>query len=249
MNYLLEKLKREASFLAGTAFGTLDYGRAVVVTRSRSGSNMLCSFLESHPDAFVWREIFRRPHYFTPGLTERIVNLRYLRRVRLVAYKVFYYHRVPDRYWDRLIADDQIRIVHLIRENYLDTYVSQRQAAESSHWERFHGSATSREPAGRIQVDVADLLAFLVRNESQIAGFASRIAARANVLTLTFDEFAAGNGRERLATFLAPLLDPSRYGDTRNVKQGIGRASDRIANFSDVAEALAGSKWSHLIDH
>ena len=248
VSYFLRKVRRECLFLLGLLFGSRDYARVVIVTRSRSGSNMLCSFLESHPQAFVWREVFRRPQYFTPGLTNRLINLRYLNRFRVVVFKVFYYHQVPEGFWQQLIADERTRIIHLIRTNYLDTYVSRRQAMESRRWESFgrDGAGTTEGPP--VQVEIADMMDFLEANEGFINSFAGKTSGRKNLLTLTFDQMAGDEGRALIAAFLQDRLDPGAFGAARNARQGSSSLETRIANFGEVKRALLASKWRYLLD-
>ena len=247
--YFLREIRREFLFLLGLLFGSRNYVKVAIVTRSRSGSNMLCSFLESHPQAFVWREIFRRPQYFTPQLTYRLISSSYLGRYRVVAFKVFYYHLVPDHFWERLVADERIHIIHLVRPNYLDTYVSRRQAMASQQWESFERDRTRTTESPAIQVDIADLMAFLEENERLITSFASKTQGRKNLLTLTFEQVAGDEGRALIAEFLKGHLDPSGFGASRNTKQGGSRLEQRIINFEDVKQAILASRCRHLLTH
>ncbi|MGH8249943.1 MAG: hypothetical protein ACREVI_04475 [Steroidobacteraceae bacterium] len=236
-------------FFLGLLFGTRHYSRVVIVTRSRSGSNLLCSFLESHPRAFVWREIFRRPHYFTPKLTQRLVGGRYLRRFRVVAYKVFYYHRVPEDYWERLISDDRIRIIHLIRTNFLETYVSLKQASASRKWESFDTDSSPSPEHSTIHLNIADMMAFLNQNRNLIESFSERSRGRKNLLTLTFDQLASGEAWQLVSSLLEGDLDPSLYGVARNTRQGSSKLRDRISNLAEVEQALEESQWRYLVSH
>jgi hypothetical protein len=248
LGYYLRKLGRELGFLLGFLFGHRAYLKVVIVTRSRSGSNLLCSLLESHPAAFVWREVFRRPHYLTPALTEYLVNGRYLRRYRAVFYKVFYYHRVPAGFWDRLIVDEEIRIIHLVRRNYLDTFVSQREAAASGRWESFSRGSKPKSTNERLHVKVGELMEFLERCEAEINSFEARIADRRNVLSLTFDQVASAEGLDAIRSFLGGHLDPAQFGRARNVRQASGALEQRISNFAEVHAAIMASRWRHLLD-
>lgn len=247
--YFLRKARREWLFFLGLLIGSKTHVKLAIVTRSRSGSNMLCSFLESHPQAFVWREIFRRPQYFTPQLTYRLINSSYLGRYRVVAFKVFYYHRVPDLFWEQLVADERIHIIHLIRPNYLDTYVSRRQAMASQQWESFEREKIRPTESSAIQVDIADLMAFLEENEQLIASFVSKTQGRRNLLTLTFEQVARDEGRALIAEFLKSHLDPSGFGAIRNTKQGASNLEKRIINYEEVKQAILGSRWRHFLDN
>lgn len=246
--YILSKAKREIRFYLGLVSGSGKYGKVVIVTRSRSGSNLLCSFLESHPEAFVWREVFRRPHYLTPALTHRLISGKYLKRYRAVAFKVFYYHRVPPGFWEHLIADESIHIIHLVRENHLETYVSRLQAVESDHWESFARNGGDSAGEHAINVIIPDLMTFLEDTEKQIESFKRSLYGRSNVLHLTFEQIAGPEGRDKVRGFLAELLSPTGYGTTRNLRQSGLNIKSRIRNYEEVRRAILDSKWRHLLD-
>jgi LPS sulfotransferase NodH len=241
----IAKVKREVTFLSGKLFGWKKHKRLVIVTRSRSGSNMLCSYLESHPDCFMWREVFRRPQYFNPSLTKFLVHGKYLRKFKLVGYKVFYYHTVPEYYWNEIISDDDIRIIHLVRKNHLRTFISQREATKSTQWETFKDNhkQPSRE---KLNVDVEDLISFLKKNETMISNMNTRLASRKNVLQLSYEELIDGMGREQVKDFLADVLNPDGYGTPENKKQSVGKLSDRITNSAEVEAILSKFNYSQF---
>jgi LPS sulfotransferase NodH len=83
---------------------------------------------------FLERVVFRAP---SPG------------GVRAAGFKMFYLHarRNPaeKRAWSYLIANDDVRVIHLIRENMLESYISLRVAFLTGEWERLKGTNTQRK--------------------------------------------------------------------------------------------------------
>jgi hypothetical protein len=242
---LIPKLKREVGFLLGKLIGWEKHQRVVIVSRSRSGSNMLCSFLESHPDCFMWREIFRRPQYFTPNITYFLTGGKYLRKFKVVGYKVFYNHNVPNNYWDEIISDNTIRIIHLVRQNHLSTFVSQREATASAKWQTFKDSEKHLLQR-KLKVDTDDMVSFLTRNEIMISSMNNRLQARRNVLQLSYEELIDGSGKRKVSNFLEGALNPKKYGIPENKKQSYGSVSDRIENIEEVEVTLRKFGWEHF---
>lgn len=241
----LLKAKREATFLLGKLIGWKKYRRVVIVSRSRSGSNMLCSLLESHPDCFMWREVFRSPQYFTPSITRYLIHGRYLRKFKIVGYKVFYYHAVPDNFWEQTIADDTIRIIHLVRNNHLGTFVSLREAKANAKWQTFKENK-NQQPQTKLKVKTDDMVSFITKNEAMINNMNNRLQGRRNVLQLSYEELVEGSGRNKVCEFLQDSLNPRKYGVPENKKQSVGSISERIANIDEVEMTLREFNWTHF---
>lgn len=128
----------------------------VVVSSSRSGSNLLIRYLRQVPGAAAFGEIFRDDFprmtawaQFSKrlGLREDAVGMhaadltgfwdlvlaRILLRKRWVAAKIFYYHRRGDPVWQRFAAPDH-RVIHLWRDSTFEQYVSRLRAVSSGQW-------------------------------------------------------------------------------------------------------------------
>jgi LPS sulfotransferase NodH len=139
----------------------------VIVTSSRSGSNLLVGYLRQVRQAACFGEIFRDTFPGRQGwdkLVERLdlprdvadlhardvtafwelVLEQGLRRRRWVGAKAFYYHRRGDRIWDRFGQDDH-RVIHLWRDATFDQYVSRLLAVSSGEWKGPDGRPASRE--------------------------------------------------------------------------------------------------------
>jgi len=215
------------------------------VSRSRSGSNMLCSFLESNPDCFIWREVFRRPQYFTPSITRFLIHGKYLRKFKIVGYKVFYYHIIPENFWEQTMADDNVRIIDLVRKNHLGTYVSQREATANAKWEAFKENGKQQSQT-KLKVDTDDLQSFLTQNETMINSMNNRLQGRRNVLQLSYEELVDGSGIGKVSNFLQDALNPKNYGVPKNKKQSVGSVSDRIENIDEVEVTLRKFGWEHF---
>jgi LPS sulfotransferase NodH len=72
-------------------------------------------------------------------------------------FKMFYLHarRNPaeKRAWSYLLANDGVRVIHLIRENMLESYISLRVAFLTGEWERVKGMNTQRKEQPRLRLE------------------------------------------------------------------------------------------------
>jgi hypothetical protein len=114
-----------------------NYQRFIILSRSRTGSNLLISYLNSHPNILAENEIFQRLQGkdYQKILTQTFRP--YPERIRAVGFKIFYYHPVDVEnclLWDDLIAMKNLHIIHLKRRNILRVLVSRKIAARSKSW-------------------------------------------------------------------------------------------------------------------
>lgn len=139
------------------AGSTTPYTRFIVLSKGRTGSTMLIEALNSHPHVRCFGSVFHRQHDFVdfsvPGYDNEDpagLRLRNEDPIALLHQRVFGTHG-PDvravgfkyRYgaaaWfpglqDQLIADRELRVVHLQRHNLLRSLVSARIAQDTGAW-------------------------------------------------------------------------------------------------------------------
>lgn len=77
--------------------------------------------------------------------------------VRAAGFKMFYRHarRNPaeKRAWNYLLANNDVHVIHLIRENTLESYISLRVAFLTGEWERPKGANTQRKEQPRLRLE------------------------------------------------------------------------------------------------
>ncbi len=160
MNVSLDSLPARAWWRLLRATGTRDYRRFVVVSRSRTGSYLLTSYLNSHPDILMHGEVFGKLRGQAYQDVLETYHGKYPRRVRAAGFKLFYYHPLDTPapgLWDHLSGDPNIHIVHLIRKDILRTLVSRAIAQKTDEWVRTkdkpRSAIGSGDPEARITVD------------------------------------------------------------------------------------------------
>ena len=124
------------------AFGHNKFRRFIVLGRSRVGSNLLLSFLNSHPNIYAEGEILFNLH----GRDHKDILAKTFSKqaffVQAKGCKIFYNHPLDDECSDALddlTSMDDLYIIHLKRRNILRTLVSRKFGSMSGKWaEKIH---------------------------------------------------------------------------------------------------------------
>jgi LPS sulfotransferase NodH len=129
-------LVRKISF---KIFDHTNYKRFIVLARSRVGSNLLISYLNSHPNIAAENEIFQRLN--GNNCSDILLNLfsKQPLYIRARGFKIFYYHPIDDdshEIWDLLVNIKDLHVIHLKRRNILRTLISRKLAEIQGAWVR-----------------------------------------------------------------------------------------------------------------
>jgi hypothetical protein len=233
--------------------------RFVVLAAPRTGSNWLCTLLDSHPEVLCHHEIFN------PGGLHYSLRLRdgsfdlgsvaerdrapeaVLERVwrhslghPAVGFKL---NRGQDeRVFRQVLADPGVLALVLHRRNRVRAFVSEQIAERTGHWESYLGSGgEAGSGPRRLVVEAAALRAGVERNERYYAALEAALRAAAKpALTLVYERLAEPGERRRLLRFLGVADRPELLsGATR--KQNPYPLRELIANFAQLAAGLRGS--------
>ncbi|MBE9080343.1 sulfotransferase [Romeria aff. gracilis LEGE 07310] len=170
------KLKFAASSWAadrGILPQSREYQKFIVLTRPRSGSNLIGDYLGSSSQIALSGEIFQNLkkriiwNYWQPQkykspetlalrrdhpirFLEDIVFRPYPVHLQAVGFKLFYSQaRSPrqDVVWDYLKSDSTIKVIHLIRHNLLKVYLSRQLATKNKSFIQRRRLFSRSEPA------------------------------------------------------------------------------------------------------
>ncbi len=117
--------------------GNNHYRRFIVLSRSRTGSNLLISLLNSHPHIHAKGEVFSR---LNGGDYRQVLAKAFSKQpyyVKAHGFKFFYYHPLDDPscgIWEHLQSLDDLYIIHLKRKNTLRTLLSRKIAGTQDIW-------------------------------------------------------------------------------------------------------------------
>jgi LPS sulfotransferase NodH len=115
-------------------FGKKQYTKFIILGRSRTGSNLLLSYLNSHINVRAEREIFK----WLKGRDENeLLNKNFAKEpffIRAKGFKIFYYHpydKENGEIWKLLSDTKDLHVIHIKRKNILRTLVSKKIAQNS----------------------------------------------------------------------------------------------------------------------
>jgi LPS sulfotransferase NodH len=108
----------------------------VVIARSRTGSNLLITLLNSHKNIIAKGAMFSRLNgRSTKDILDSAFPVKSLESC--VGFKLFYYHPNDSddkSIWDVLMKDKSIKIIHLTRANLLRVHISRLIANKTDKW-------------------------------------------------------------------------------------------------------------------
>ncbi len=237
--------------------------RFVIVAAPRTGSNWLCTLLDSHPDVLCHREIFNPDGLHTAlswpeplalgTLAERDRDpAAVLRRVweadcgrAAVGFKL---NRESTPAAFALALDERnARKLVLRRHNRVRTCVSEALAARSGVWESLEGGPAS--PAqGTLRLEVGALRAHAERNRRYYEGVTARLSQSGQAwLETRYERLHEPREQARLLAFLGLSASAvALRGATRRQNPRPLRAL--LENYASLREELRGSGFEDELD-
>jgi LPS sulfotransferase NodH len=243
-------------------FGHREYTPFVVLGRSRVGSNLLRSLLNAHPHVTAFGEVFRKINeldwdhvgYFQSASASALVERdpvrfldtqlfgRYPRAIQAVGFKLFYYHAREEAHagiWPWLRGRRDIKVIHLKRENLLQTHVSRKRAALTGQWVNTSGQPDQTVP---LRLDYDEVLADFEQTRAWETDCDQAFADHP-VLQVRYERLASDYQAEarRLETFLGvvpQVVQPATF------QQSTQPLSATVENYADVKARFAGTPWS-----
>lgn len=237
-----------------------------VITTPRSGSTWLATLLDSHPqiksfeEPFIWRA--DRPNwtdsdfptyynYKTSAKKKSIFTaFRYLDILDsyqaetdfdIIGFKIMYNQIQENPEVMLKLLLDNYRIIHLIRQNYLDVIIS--RAAKKQH--RIAHSNTVQSKTKQVTIDTSYLIKDLDRCARNHLLFSSLLKIMpVKVLEITYESMQEDYNKVlcSVADFLNVSSDSIAFkSDLKRINQG--KYSDKIANYQEVLETLSNSSY------
>lgn len=111
------------------------FTKFIVLSTSRSGSNLLISLLNTHPAVRIYGEVIKVAYRKgIDDLTSYVQKKLFAPRpgfVKAVGFKIFYSHASENSVWNYLSQDKEIKIIHLKRENLLKQLISKKRSSRT----------------------------------------------------------------------------------------------------------------------
>lgn len=230
--------------------------RFVIFAAPRTGSNWVCSTLNSHPEILCHHEIFNPEgmHYALDHrggdldlgtLAERereprVVIERLWREgfgKRAIGFKLN--RGQSPAAFDAVLADAGVRKIILTRRNKVKTYVSELVAQRTGRWESY-GQPAQRAPAVRVEVDAGSLLAHIALNESYYARLRGSLEASGQrYLSCAYEDLRSEAEWARIIEFIG--VEPRTGLRAGTSKQNPCDLRDLVSNFAELEAALRGT--------
>lgn len=243
-----------------------NYNKYVIVCLPRTGSNLLRSLINSHSNAIAFGEIFRfeenigwdlryypqikwlnkkkneKPWEF---LNREIFNRHFL-KIKAVGFKLFYHHARNDKQkkvWDFIRNSEDIRIIHLRRENYLRRFISYKRAKDSGRWVKLKKDEIDDYSTELTFEECFNFFEHTDAEEKNIEKFFSG----KNVLTITYKNLVSDTKKEIDSVF-GYLGLPSEKVESETYKQIERPLSESITNYYKLKDKFSKSKWQIFFD-
>jgi hypothetical protein len=233
--------------------------RFVILAAPRSGSNMLCTMLASHPSILCHHEVFNpkgirlalhlRDTSFTLGTVEQREQdpLAFLQRVwsaRLgfacVGFKLT--HRQNNVVFDQLLSDGSVAKIVLRRRNRLKTYVSRQISEALAEWEVYRAADLIRDRP-RVHVEPQRFLERVAFDDAYYNEIRHAVAGPDHAwIEVFYETLFAVDEQDKILRFLG--LDPPAGGlKIGSVKQNSSDLKDLVENYDELSRIFEGTPF------
>jgi LPS sulfotransferase NodH len=241
--------------------GHKDYTRFIILTRSRSGSNLLRGLMNTHSQVIAFSEMFKDPNHIgwdLPGFTtsplalelfrkdtqrfiDKYVFKKFPHRIKAVGFKIFYYHALGtelEPVWNYLKEHRDIHVLHLKRENILKTHLSKTKAQITDNWINLTGE---REVVPPILLDYEELLHDFIQTRTW-EDEADRIFSNHPKIEVVYEQLARDYAVEmrKIQSFLGLDSEPVA---PQTHKQASKPLPEAIANYAELKERFRNTPW------
>ena len=240
--------------------------RFVILAAPRTGSNLLCTLLNSHPEVLCHHELFN-PNGIFYALEYRDGSLdlgsmeardrepfAFLQRVwdhpqgaSCVGFKMT---RGQNRdIMQNVIEDPGVLKILLYRRNRLKTFISEQLARQTDRWEVYAWEELATETS-RLHVDVESFKAHCDLNECFYKGIEDALrSGQQPWIETAYEDLLAYPEHVRLLEFLGTGKTDARLAQS-SVKQGDTDLRTHIENYGELERALEGSEYlAELYDY
>lgn len=232
--------------------------RFVVLATPRSGSNWLCTLLDSHPDILCHHELFnpdgihiawsQRGGDFELGDTSlrREQPLQLLEQAWQCAPEGatvgFKFNIGQDQsVFEAVLNDASIKKILLSRCNRVRAFLSEHIAELTGQWESYPDSNTLVH-AGPVEISVDALLEHAARNRQYCDGIRDRLQRRHHqVFQVEYEAIGDPLTQRELLTFLG--VDAARELQGLTCRMNPGPLHKLIVNLPELRLALAGTDF------
>lgn len=240
--------------------------RFIILAAPRTGSNLLCTLLNSHPDVLCHHELFN-PEGIYYALDYRDGSLQlgsmaerdrepfaFLQRVwentqgaSCAGFKMT--RGQNEAVMRSLIGDSEVLKIILYRRNRLKTFVSELVARQTNQWEVYAGDEHVTD-APKLRVDVQSLRAHSDLNERFYEDIRRSLQVKQQpYIEMFYENILSEPEHTRILEYLGVEATQVRLTPS-SIKQNDSDLRSLIENFQELEMALEGSDYlAELHDH
>jgi LPS sulfotransferase NodH len=164
------------------------------------------------------------------------------RKIKAVGFKIFYKHPVYDhdgKVWQYLRGMDDLKVIHLRRENILRALVSMKIAKKTDIWKESNGSKDMVDKQVELTLDECSNYFEQTRKWEQEAN--DRFADH-HLMELTYEELTS-NYQMQMRTVQEFLgVEPMEL-QPMTAKQNPEALSELIVNYEELKTHFSGTEW------
>lgn len=244
-----KKAARVLIYRSRSIFGHTSFKRFIILARSRTGSNLLVSFLNSHSNVYSEGEIVSWLHGRDYRSILRRVFGKQPNEILAKGFKIFYYHPQDDdscKIWDDLVAMDDLVVIHLKRRNILRTLISRKIAGIQGVYSDTPGKRKVNSDKKVVNFTVQDLEeGFQYTRKMETDG--DEMFKDHPLLPIYYEDLV--NDPEGTFNKVTDLLGVDQIHPQTNFrKQNPEKASTLITNYHELEKAFAGTEWSEFFE-
>lgn len=189
----LSNIARVARYRSARVFGTQDYTPFIILSRSRTGSNLLNSSLGSHPKVHVKGEHFG--HLGGDTIEKRHMQAfgKQPSWISAAGCKVFYYHPHygdPAPLFAMLKRDPRLKVIHLKREDKLRSVLSWMIARENNTYTATAEATLIPAEKKRQRVDPDELIDWIEKT-MEWEEWGDNFFSDREILNITYEDLTA----------------------------------------------------------
>ncbi|MBB3123531.1 LPS sulfotransferase NodH [Mesoflavibacter sabulilitoris] len=241
-NYLRQKIKIK-NFL----FGDHNYKKFVIISRSRTGSTLLKALLNDHPNIICEGELFKVLNDKSCKTIWKTFYGKKPKKIQQVGFKLFYYHPFDEdkQVWDFIKNEKDVTIIHLVRENMLRAFVSQKIGEKTKKWtENINRPHKLELDNKKVSLDYDECL----ETFTKISSYESQV--RKDFRDFNFVELSYEDLNKDKDNAIKPIFKalgvPYKKVKTVMKKQNSEHLYDLIQNYNELLNKFKDTEWEYL---
>ena len=248
-----KNIYRTAKYFIARIFGSENYAPFLVISRSRTGSTLLMTSLNSHSNIICRGErlnFLRRNEKSRKRNPVAVIKNIYGKQptyIKAAGFKLFYSHpndgseSEREAIWAQLAAIDNLKIVHLRRENVLRALISKEIAAQSGEYFSTKKSNGPKSPK-RIEFKPEKLHEELDNNELREKTCLSRFN-HCEKLDITYEKLVSNPSETHQA--LCAFLNVDQVSLSSDLKkQNPEPINEILTNYAELEEYFSNTAYS-----